>query len=152
STVGSVTSPEEPQSWRFLLSRRWVLFFLTVIVLGYACWWLGEWQFHRLEHKKADNAIIQSNYDRSPGPVGDGPAPGRAAPDQDECRVLSATGTSDAAKTVIVRYRSNAHGDPGVDVVVPLVTSNGDSLLVDRGWLSTEADVPAPGDVPPPPS
>jgi cytochrome oxidase assembly protein ShyY1 len=147
-----VTSPDEPRSWRFLLSRRWVLFFLTVVVLGYACWWLGEWQFHRLEHKKADNAIVRANYDAPAEPVADVLAPGRTVADHDEWRVVRATGTYDASKTVIVRYRTNDDGDPGVDVVVPLVTTDGTSLLVDRGWLSTEADVPAPGDVPAPPA
>ncbi|MSZ77367.1 MAG: SURF1 family protein, partial [Actinobacteria bacterium] len=38
-------------SLRFLLSRRWALFALAVVVLGYAAWWLGEWQFGRLSDR-----------------------------------------------------------------------------------------------------
>jgi cytochrome oxidase assembly protein ShyY1 len=147
-----VTSSDEPQSWRFLLSRRWVLFLLAVIVLGYGCWWLGEWQFHRLEHRKTENATIRANYRQTPEPVTDVLAPNHPVADGDEWKVIKATGTYEPAKTVIVRYRSNDDGDPGVDVVVPLVTHDGTALLVDRGWLSTSSDVPAPGDVPAPPA
>ena len=44
-------------------------------------------------------------------------------------------------------------GIAGVDVVVPLVTDSGTSLLVDRGWLRTQnAGTAEPDDVPAPPS
>ncbi|GAB2977221.1 SURF1 family cytochrome oxidase biogenesis protein [Nocardioides montaniterrae] len=147
-----MTSHDGPQSWRFLLSRRWVLFFLAVILLGYGCWWLGEWQFHRLENRKHENATIRANYEQSPVPVGDVLSPNHTVADDDEWKVVTATGTYDAADTIIVRYRSNDDGDPGVDVAVPLKTADGTSLLVDRGWLHTSSDVPAPSEVPAPPS
>jgi cytochrome oxidase assembly protein ShyY1 len=76
---------------------------------------------------------------------------GSGPPDTDSYKVVSATGTYDPAKTVIVRYQTNNEGQPGADAVVPLVTSSGTALLVDRGWFSTSnqgsidaAEVPAP--------
>ena len=54
-------------------------FFLVVIVLAYACWWLGTWQFHRLADRKHDNAVIRTNESRTPAPVADVLAPGRPA-------------------------------------------------------------------------
>lgn len=139
------------QSFRFLLSRRWALFALAVGLAAYAAWWLGEWQFHRLADRKADNAVVRANEDRDPAPVADVLQPGQDPRQDDEWRVVTATGTYDTASTVIVRYRTR-DGVAGVDVVVPLLTSDGTALLVDRGWLATDPDGADRGDVPDPPS
>lgn len=124
-------------SLRFLVSRRWLSFALVVAVLAWAAWWLGEWQFGRLEDRKHDNAVIAANEDAAPAPVSDVLAVDRAVRDIDEWRVITATGSYDPTDTIIVRYRTR-DGAPGVDVVVPLVTSDGTALLVDRGWLATD--------------
>ena len=44
-----------------MLSRRWALFALTVVVLAYGCWWLGRWQFHRLHDREQTNSQVRSN-------------------------------------------------------------------------------------------
>jgi len=71
-------------------------------------------------------------------------------PDSAQYAVVSATGTYDPSKTVIVRYQTR-DGNAGVDVVVPLMTDSGTALLVDRGWFATSnqgltdaSQVPAP--------
>jgi cytochrome oxidase assembly protein ShyY1 len=122
------------RSFGFLLSRRWILFALVVVVLAYATWWLGGWQFRRLDDRKADNTVVRTNEHRPVAPVADVLSPGGHPSDQDEWRVVTATGSYDAAQTVVVRYRTR-DGAQGIDVVVPLVTSDGTALLVDRGWL-----------------
>jgi cytochrome oxidase assembly protein ShyY1 len=139
-------------SWRFLLSRRWILFILIVIVLAYAAWWLGRWQFHRLDDKRAENAIIEANAHQDPQPVGSVLAPDRPVAETDEYTVVSATGVYDTADTVVVRYRTDEDGTPGVDEVVPLVTADGTSLLVDRGWYQTTDPGIDPSSLPAPPS
>jgi len=136
---------------RFLLSRRWILFAITVALLAVLAWRLGLWQFHRLEDRKATNAIIERNLAGTPTPVDQVLAPGRPVDKQDQWRRVVASGTYDPANTVLVRYQTR-DGAAGVDVVVPLVTPSGTALLVDRGWLAAEnrgADV---HDVPPPPA
>ncbi|MFC6341830.1 SURF1 family protein, partial [Nocardioides hankookensis] len=138
------------RSWRFLLSRRWLLFAVVVVLLCYAAWWLGQWQFHRLHDRKASNAVVRANEDRAPSPVGDVLAPGRPVQDDDEWRQVTATGTYDTDNTVIVRYRTR-DGASGIDVVVPLVTDDGATLLVDRGWLASDNEGTSPDDVPAPP-
>ncbi|WP_160007513.1 SURF1 family cytochrome oxidase biogenesis protein [Nocardioides sp. AX2bis] len=139
------------RSLRFLLSRRWVLLALAIAVVAYATWWLGGWQFDRLADRKDSNEVIRVNEERDPAPVEDVLAPGGDVGDSDEWRVVSATGEYDVDDTVIVRYRTR-DGAAGVDVVVPLVTADGTSLLVDRGWLATEAAGTAPPSVPEPPA
>ena len=138
------------RSFRFLLSRRWALFALVVLLLAYAAWWLGGWQFRRLDDRKADNAVVRTNEHREVAPVGEVLSPGAEPSPSDEWRVVGATGTYDPAQTVVVRYRSR-DGGQGVDVVVPLVTADGTALLVDRGWLETDPSGADRGEVPAPP-
>jgi cytochrome oxidase assembly protein ShyY1 len=127
-----------------------VLLLLTVLVLAYACLLLGRWQWHRLEGKKSGNAVIRANEKADPAPVDQVLRHGVDPPDDEQYARVSATGTYDASKTVIIRYQTR-DGSPGVDVVVPLMTDTGTALLVDRGWMSTPnqgltdpAQVPAP--------
>ena len=107
-----------------------------MLLLAYACLLLGRWQWHRLEDKKSGNAIIRTNQKAAPTPVDQMLRHGVDPPSSEQYAVVSATGTYDASKTVIVRYQTR-DGNAGVDVVVPLVTSSGNALLVDRDWRAT---------------
>lgn len=139
------------RSFRFLLTRRWIIFAVVVVALTYLAYVLGQWQFHRLDDRRAENSLVVSNEEEPPAPVAEVLAPGRAPAEEDEWRRVTATGTYAVDDTVIVRYRTR-DGAAGVDVVVPLVTAGGTALLVDRGWVATgntgagvtAADVPAP--------
>ena len=143
--------PARATRLRFLVSRRWLVLLLTVLLLAYACLLLGRWQWHRLEAKKAGNAVIRTNQKAAPTPVDAVLRPGVDPPDADQYAVVSATGTYDPSKTVIVRYQTR-DGAAGVDVVVPLVTGSGTALLVDRGWFATSNQgMSDPSQVPAPP-
>ena len=107
------------RSLRFLVSRRWLLFLIVVLLLAYACLLLGRWQWHRLESKKTNNAIIRANEDAPPVPVEQVLREGRNPDSTQQYAVVSATGTYDVGKTVIIRYQTDDHGQSGVDVVVP---------------------------------
>ncbi|WP_323793807.1 SURF1 family protein [Nocardioides sp.] len=140
------------RSFRFLLSRRWAAFALAVVLLAGGAWWLGEWQFGRLDDRQARNEVVRTNEAREPAPVDSVLEPGAAVAEDDEWRLVEASGTYDVANTVIVRYRSGPSGEPGVDVVVPLVTESGDTLVVDRGFLAIVTRSANIGDVPPAPA
>ena len=141
------------RSLRFLVSRRWLLLLAAVLLLAYACLLLGRWQWHRLESKKTSNAIIRTNESAAPAPVEQVLREGRNPDSSQQYAVVSATGTYDVAKTVIIRYQTDDHGASGVDVVVPLVTDSGTALLVDRGWVATSNQgLTDPSQVPSPPS
>jgi cytochrome oxidase assembly protein ShyY1 len=140
------------RGFRFLLSRRWVLFALAIVIVACATWWLGQWQFDRLADRKERNQVVRANEDGAPTPIDEVLDDGDRVAEDDQWLVVTATGTYDADDTVIVRYRTR-EGVSGIDVVVPLVTSSGTALLVDRGWMPTENqgdaaldDVPAPPD------
>jgi cytochrome oxidase assembly protein ShyY1 len=121
----------------FLLSRRWVLFAVTVVLLAWGAWALGQWQFHRLDQRKHDNRIVATNLNAAPVPVDDLLSTHRSPSEQDEWRRVTVHGTWDDKHTIVLKYQTR-DGGAGVDVVTPLVTESGAAVLVDRGWMSTE--------------
>ncbi|NUR05467.1 MAG: SURF1 family protein [Nocardioidaceae bacterium] len=122
---------------RFLFSRRWVTFFLVVVLLAAGCYLLGRWQFHRLHDRETTNSQVRRNLAAAPAPVGEVLSVGRPAGEQAEWRRITATGSYLADESVIVRYQTR-DGASGVDVVTPLRTDAGPLLLVDRGWMQTD--------------
>ena len=140
------------RSFGFLLSRRWVLFTVAVAFLAYATWWLGDWQWGRLESKHHGNAVIRAHLAQEPEPVAEVLAPGAPVDDDEEWTRVTATGTYDTAHTITWRYRTNDHSEAGVDIVVPLITADGTGVLVDRGWLASADQDHHPVAVPQPPS
>jgi len=135
---------------RFLLSRRWLLFALTVAALAWGASLLGQWQFHRLDDRRAENKRVAHNLAQPPVPFEDLLRVGAAPDPDDEWREVVVHGTWDDAHTIVVKYRTR-DGAAGVDVVTPLRTADGAAVLVDRGWLGTanvggdRPDLPAAG-------
>lgn len=127
-----------------------MLFFLAIVVVGYGTWWLGEWQFGRLEDRKERNEVVRANEDRTPAPITDVLAPGEPVAEAEEWRLVTATGEYDVDDTVVVRYRTR-DGMPGVEAVVPLVTADGTAVVVDRGWHATDDPAIDPAELPSPP-
>lgn len=121
---------------RFLLSRRWIVFFGVVVALAYLAFRLGEWQFDRLESREQRNAVTERNMAAESVPVESVLAVDTPVDAQDEWRRVTATGDYAEDESVIVRYQTR-DGQSGVDVVTPLVTDEGPALLVNRGWLAT---------------
>ena len=135
---------------RFLLTRRWIMFLLAVVVLALACVRLGEWQFQRLHDREQRNGWTQTNLEAGPAPVDDVLSVGEPVPQEREWTQVTATGTYDAARTVVVRYQTR-DGEAGVDLVTPLRTDAGPAVLVDRGWMATQNTGTVPDDLPAPP-
>lgn len=135
----------------FLFTRRWLLFGLSIVVLALLCVRLGEWQFHRLHDREQRNAWTRSHLAADPVPVTDVLAVGRGVRPEQEWTRVTATGQYDADATVVVRYQTRA-GESGVDLVTPLVTSDGTAVLVDRGWVGTDNTGASPADLPAPPA
>ena len=135
---------------RFLLSRRWVLFGLAVVVLALGCYRLGQWQFDRLQDREQRNAWTRDNLAADPLPVEEVLSGDAPVSPSEEWRRVRATGEYDAAATVVVRYQTR-DGRSGVDLVTPLVTASGTAVLVDRGWIPTANTGTLPTDLPPPP-
>ncbi|MGO4257111.1 SURF1 family cytochrome oxidase biogenesis protein [Marmoricola sp. RAF53] len=124
---------------RFLFTRRWVLFALVVAALAYLATLLGQWQFHRLDDRKAENALVARNLDRAPVAADEVLRVGKPVDPESEWRRVVVHGTWDDEHTIVLKYQTR-EGAAGVDVVTPLVTGDGAAVLVDRGWIPTEND------------
>jgi cytochrome oxidase assembly protein ShyY1 len=134
----------------FLVSRRWLLFGLAVVLLALGSFRLGEWQFDRLHDREQRNGWTRANLAADPAPVEEVLSTDEEVPTDQEWRRVRVTGQYDAAETVVVRYQTR-EGRSGVDLVTPLVTSGGTAVLVDRGWTATGNTGTAPTDLPAPP-
>lgn len=126
------------------------MLFCVVVALTWVAWRLGEWQFHRLAERQERNAIVERNEREAPVDVRQVMTVGAPVAEEDQWRLVRASGEYAVDDTVVVRYRTR-EGESGVDVVVPLVLDDGTSLLVDRGWWATDNRGTTPDDVPDPP-
>jgi cytochrome oxidase assembly protein ShyY1 len=133
-----------------LLTRRWILFGLAVVIAALGAWRLGVWQFDRLHDREQRNEWTRTNLAADPAPVDDVLSVGDPVEEDQEWLRVRATGTYDAGATVVVRYQTR-DGASGVDLVTPLVTASGTALLVDRGWVATGNTGASPSQLPQPP-
>ncbi|MEV1047420.1 SURF1 family protein [Streptomyces sp. NPDC049916] len=137
--------------YRFLLTRQWVILTLLGLVLIPTMIELGFWQFHRHEHRVAQNGLISRNLEAQPVPVADLTSPGHTVPREDYWRAVSATGTFDTEHEVVVRRRTSQDDQIGVHVLTPLDLRDGGTVLVNRGWVPAAPNQTAYPDVPPAP-
>ncbi|WP_412078392.1 SURF1 family protein [Streptomyces xanthophaeus] len=138
--------------YRFVLTRQWVCLTLVALALIPAMIKLGFWQFHRHEHRVAQNELIDTNLRAKPVPVTEVTSPGHRVPRADYWRAVTATGTYDSAHEVVVRMRTSGDDKVGFHVVTPLVLADGRALLVNRGWVPGGDDPRAYPPVPAAPS
>jgi cytochrome oxidase assembly protein ShyY1 len=134
-----------------VLNRRTILLTLGAFALAALCVRLGFWQWHRMELKKHQQAIIERHLGVDAIPVQSVLRPGRPVADDEEWTRVQATGTFDTRGQVTVKFTPR-DGRAGADVVTPLVLADGSALLVNRGWMATENTNARPTDIPPPPS
>ncbi|MDX2394577.1 SURF1 family protein [Streptomyces sp. DK15] len=138
--------------YRFVLTRQWVCLTLVALALIPAMIKLGFWQFHRHEHRVAQNELIARNLYGKPVPMTGLTSPGHTVPRSDFWRAVTATGTYDPAHQVVVRMRTSNDDKVGFHVVTPLVLADGRIVLVNRGWVAGGGDARAYPPVPAAPS
>ncbi|ROQ98719.1 cytochrome oxidase assembly protein ShyY1 [Streptomyces sp. 2132.2] len=138
--------------YRFVLTRQWVCLTLIALALIPAMIKLGFWQYHRHEHRVAQNELIAGNLSAKPVPVTEVTSPGHQVPRSDFWRAVTATGTYDSAHEVVVRMRTDNDDKVGFHVLTPLVLSDGRVVLVNRGWVAGGDDPRAYPPVPAAPS
>jgi cytochrome oxidase assembly protein ShyY1 len=104
----------------------------------------------RLEDRRHDNELITQHLAMDPVPLSTVVGPGDEVDDRLAWTRVRATGTYDVDHEVTVTFTTR-DGQPGVDVVTPLVMPDGSAILVDRGWLATQNTTERPDNVPAPP-
>lgn len=119
-----------------LLRPRWVILTLLVLLAVGVFIRLGFWQLERLAERRARNAQIQTQSSLPPLDLNQHlPAPADLA--QMEYRMVTATGVFDPAGEVLLSNQP-WQGRLGVHLLTPLRLEDGQTLLVDRGWIPYE--------------
>lgn len=119
-----------------LLRPRWIALHVGVAALVVLMVNLGFWQLRRLDERRDFNREVSTRSEQSPVPLAD-----IVLGDGAEWRTVSVTGTYLTAEAVTVVNRSQ-NGSAGVMSVVPLRTTDGRIVLVNRGFVPLGTDVP----------
>jgi cytochrome oxidase assembly protein ShyY1 len=127
---------------RALAPRFWGVHLLAVVLVVLATW-LGVWQLHAWQAKRAADAVDLSGSE--PLPLAEVLGPDDAFPGTAVGQPVVLAGDWVPAGTVFVSGRESA-GREGYWVVTPLAVGPGDSaLLVVRGWTPAPEEAgPAP--------
>ncbi|MGW4652583.1 SURF1 family cytochrome oxidase biogenesis protein [Kitasatospora sp. NPDC004289] len=140
--------------YRFLLSRRWALIALLVLLLIPTMVRLGFWQYHRHEARVARNELIAQSLTAPAVPFDSLSRPGAAVPKDLTWRTVNATGQYDPAAEFVIRNRTEPGGSSiGYFVITPLRLADGaGTVLVNRGWVDSAGDATSYPTVPAPPA
>jgi surfeit locus 1 family protein len=132
--------------YRFLLKPVWLIAHLVVVVVAVLFINLGFWQLRRQHQQNSYNALLESRLEAAPLPFDtllnryDLTAKAADA-DAAAYRTVRVQGRYDPAHEVL--WRSKEHnGQPGYDVLTPLVLPGGKAILVNRGWVPYADDTP----------
>jgi surfeit locus 1 family protein len=131
--------------YRFLRSPRWVAGHVLVLVTVVTFASLGLWQLRRLEDRQAHNALLADRIAQPAVDLASSPL------DTDDLayRPVELSGTYLHDQEVLLSTRSQ-RGQPGHHILTPLRTSDGDVVVVDRGWVPLELDDPPVAQAAPP--
>src|SRR6478672_7585870 len=138
--------------YRFLFSSKWLGYLLLAAVFATACVFLGRWQMARRAETLAEINRVVSNYSATPIPFAQARDQFIQLDPAKEWTQVELKGSYDAAGQRIVRNRP-LNGQPGYEVVVPFRLANGETVVIDRGWLPIGNRNPgSPDSVPAPPT
>lgn len=121
-----------------LLRPGWVLTHLVVIAIAVSFISLGLWQVRRHYEQVEENTRVEAQLASSPAALEDA----LASSDIDLLPVR-ATGTFAADEQLQLAPRSR-NERPGFEVLAPLRLDDGRALLVNRGWMPLDSELPAP--------
>jgi cytochrome oxidase assembly protein ShyY1 len=116
---------------------RWLVGSIVAVLVAAIFVSLGLWQLGR-HHHKHDKVRAERAAFAAPAPLLDGNAPANGTR-------VEVRGTYDRNPAHETLLRDQLHnGNAGVDVLTPVLLSDGSAVVVDRGWVATGADVSPP--------
>lgn len=133
--------------WKIAATKRWLGYLAVTVVFAIVCSLLGVWQWNRREEAVAAIERIENNYDAAPVSLAEALPNRDAFPVDDEWQPVAVSGEYLVDEQLLVRARPRA-GQPGFEVIVPLLTDTGDIVVVNRGWLPVGSEQDSPDVVP----
>lgn len=129
---------------RRLFTPKWIAIHLLVLTLVFTMANLGLWQLHRLDDKRAFNALVTARTRETVKDLAvmwpvDTVDPNTIA----EWSRVRMTGMYVPSKSVTIINRSQ-DGVAGYDSVVPLKLEDGRTVLINRGFVPLATAEPAP--------
>lgn len=126
--------------YRFLYSPRWIALHIAVALSVVVMVNLAFWQIDRFHQRQSFNAILSARVPAASAPLADVLTKYPNPADAEWYRVI-ATGTYLLDEDVSV-VNVTQDGQAGHDAVSPLLLDNGQVLLVNRGFLPLNMDIP----------
>ncbi|WP_030014311.1 SURF1 family protein [Curtobacterium sp. S6] len=137
--------------YKFLLSGKWIGAFGLCILFSLLCVYLAGWQMDRKEALDYRNSRISQNYNATPVPFAEAGHYFEDYQQEKQWTPISMTGSYHPKDQRLVRNRPH-DGSVGFEVLVPFTTTQGSTVIVDRGWVSAgDSNATPASQVPPPP-
>ena len=134
---------------RMFLRPRWLLIHAVVAAIAVGLLSLGFWQLRRLDERRATNAQITTNLEHPAVPLDEVLAEVGNDPTGLAYRRVRVAGRYRPADEVLLTPRSNGK-TAGHHVLTPLQRSDGQAVMIDRGWVPFADDEPPIADAAPP--
>lgn len=120
---------------RGFLRPGWLLLAVVVVGFAVACFWvLAPWQLGKNSNNEHQNDLLRKAETTQPVAITDLYADGQPIDDSDWRKVL-VTGTYLPDKEAVVRLRHVDEGSPAYEVLTPFAATDGNTYLVDRGYV-----------------
>ncbi len=121
---------------RLMISRKWIITTILVIIGSLICLRLGLWQLDRLTQRRAFNAHYRETSTLPALTL-------TSAPAEDltdmEYRPVMVSGTYDFEHQVVLRNQVYENLS-GYHLLTPLLLSDGTAILIDRGWIPLDGN------------
>lgn len=134
--------------YRFLLTPKWLVGHVIVAAVAVLFVSLGFWQLDRHEQRTSRNALVAERMSVPPADLSQDGEEGEDGEDLAYRRVRL-SGRYLADEEVLLTPRS-WQGRAGHHLLTPLVTDDGDAVLVVRGWVPFALDTPPVVEAAPP--
>lgn len=121
---------------RFLLKPRWLLLTLVIVAASVLMARLGIWQLHRLEQRRDFNTLVGGRLSADPQPLDPAWIGPSVDLDDAEWRIVTVIGTY-GLETATYPAPSS------YQLISTLTTTDGRSLVVNRGSIPVTADLPS---------
>ncbi|PQZ87342.1 cytochrome oxidase biogenesis protein Surf1, facilitates heme A insertion [Arthrobacter sp. MYb227] len=136
--------------YRFLASTRWIGWLLLVCLFASVFTFLGKWQMDRREGALVEISHVQRNFDAPAIPFAEAKNYFQNMPAEAKWTPVSLEGSYLSDDQIIVRNRISG-SRPGYEQLVPFRTTDGTTVIVNRGFLPIGNNNPGQPDLIPAP-